>query len=207
MKICGINTLESLKAVLSTEANAVGFVTGVPESPRNISLKKALKLRRKVPKKVKTVLVMVPSSLQEVNHAVKNIQPNLIQLHGISFDTSMIGIPVIRAVNNKTRLKRAMKTANSCEYLLLDSYHKKLHGGTGITQDLLFAKKFIKKLYPSPVILAGGLNPSNVSEAIQLTNAYGVDVSSGVESIPGVKDTCKIRDFVKEAKKMEKIDK
>lgn len=207
MKICGINTLESLKAVLSTEANAVGFVTGVPESPRNISLKKALKLRRKVPKKVKSVLVMVPSSLQEVNHAVKNIQPNLIQLHGISFDTSMIDIPVIRAVNNKTRLKRAMKTANNCEYLLLDSYHKKLHGGTGITQDLLFAKKFIKKLYPSPVILAGGLNPSNVSEAIQLTNAYGVDVSSGVESIPGVKDTCKIRDFVKEAKKMEKIDK
>ena len=200
VKICGINSNKSLEAVVSAGADAVGLVIGVPRSPRNISLLQAKELRRRVQSSVKSILVMVPRDLDTVIHAIKYVKPDMVQLHNIDFNTSNLDVPVIRAINNRTGLEKSQRIASECDLLLLDSYHKDKYGGTGKSQDLDCAERVIKQLAPHPVILAGGLNPGNVSEAIRRTNPYGVDVSSGVEKSPGGKDAEKIRAFVEAAR-------
>jgi len=200
VKICGITSVQALDAVISTEADAIGFVIGVPDSPRNLSLYKARELRKRVPDGVKSIIVMVPDSLKEVLDAIHYIEPDMIQLHNSNFDTSPIEIPIIKSLNQRTCLFEARQLASTCDLLLLDSYHDKLYGGTGQLQDLRYSKIIIQRLKPQQVILAGGLTPGNVSEVIKHTEPYGVDVSSGVESSPGIKDAKKICDFVKKVK-------
>ena len=200
VKICGIKSRQALEATASGGADAVGFVVRVPSSPRNLTLDEARDLRLEVPSGVKTVLVMVPGSLYDVIQAIEYVQPDLVQLHGVGFDASKIPLPVIRGVTNRTPHEETQRIASNCDIILLDSHKEGTQGGTGLPMDLEYSKIFIKRTSPRPVILAGGMRPDTVAEVIRVAKPFGVDVSSGVESSPGVKDPEKIRAFIAAAK-------
>ncbi|MFH1180332.1 MAG: phosphoribosylanthranilate isomerase [Candidatus Bathyarchaeota archaeon] len=201
VKICGIKSRQALEAAVSGGADAVGFVVGIPSSPRNLTLDEARDLRQEAPDEVKTVLVMVPQSLDEVIHVINYVNPDLVQLHGVEFDASRISVPVIRGVTNKTPHEEVQRIASNCDIILLDSHKEGVHGGTGFPLNLDYSKNFIERIKPHPVILAGGMRPDTVEEATCFARPFGVDVSSGVESSPGVKDPKKIRAFIAAAKR------
>ena len=200
VKICGIKSRQALDAASSCGADAVGFVVGVPSSPRNLTLDEARDLRLEVPSGVKTVLVMVPGSFYDVIQAVEYVQPDLVQLHGVGFDASKVPVPVIRGVTNRTPYEKVQKIALNCDIILLDSYKYGAQGGTGLPQDLDYSKIFIERTSPRSVILAGGMRPDSVAEVIRVARPFGVDVSSGVERSRGVKDPEKIEAFIAAAK-------
>jgi phosphoribosylanthranilate isomerase len=208
VKICGITRKEDLDAAVAAGADAVGFVVGVASSPRNIALEKAEKLIRQVPPFVKSVLVMVPASLEELVETCKALNPDAVQIHGEKLqdvddvreklpNTLLIG--AVKA-NPTNAVDNAAKAAKMFDALLLDSFVQEKHGGTGAIHDWNLSLHIKQVIHPKPLILAGGLNPENVAEAVRTVEPYAVDVSSGVERQPGVKDNRKMVEFVKNAK-------
>ncbi len=208
VKICGITREEDLKMVLDLGADAVGFGVGVPLSPRNISLEKAEKLIKLVSIFVKSVLVMVPLNTDEILKACRKLRPDAVQIHGEKvFDVSALreklpNMVFIRAVNANSidALEAALEASKSFDAVLLDSLTQGRHGGTGIVHDWNLSKRVNQVIHPKPLILAGGLKPENVKDAICKVKPYAVDVSTGVESSPGIKDPEKVSAFIEEAK-------
>jgi phosphoribosylanthranilate isomerase len=208
VKICGITRKEDLDAAAAAGADAVGFVVGVASSPRNISLTEAETLIRQVPPFVKSVLVTVPESLTELAETCEALNPDAVQIHGENLQDvgsvrgklpNMLTIGAVKA-NAAGAVEDAVKTAKVFDAVILDSFVQGKHGGTGIIHDWKVSKRIKQVVYPKPLILAGGLNPENVAEAVRTVEPYGVDVSSGVERQPGVKDNQKMVEFVKNAK-------
>ena len=207
VKICGITRKEDLDAAAAAGADAVGFVVGVPSSPRNITLEKDEKLIRQVPPFVKSVLVTVPRGIDDFE-TYKKLNPDAIQIHGENLHAATsvrLKIPntlLIGSVNANVAndLNVASKTAKLFDAVLLDSFAEGRYGGTGIVHDWELSKRLKQAIYPKPLILAGGLNPENVAEAVRTVEPYAADVSSGVERQPGVKDHKKIIEFIKNAK-------
>jgi phosphoribosylanthranilate isomerase len=180
VKICGITRKEDLDAAAATGADAVGFVVGVASSPRNLSLTEAEKLIRQVPPFVKSVLVAVPSTLEELAKTCEQLNPDAVQVHG----ENLQDVGAVRDKLPSTLLIGAVK-ANP----------------TGaVDNDWNVSKRIKQVIHPKPLILAGGLNPENVAEAVRTVEPYAVDVSSGVERQPGIKDHQKMVEFVKNAK-------
>jgi len=214
VKICGITRKEDLDAASALGADAVGFVVGVPSSPRNLSLKEAEKLIKRVPVFVKSVLVTVPKSIDEVLEIYEKLNPDVIQVHGENIPSTPIlrkklpRTPLIGAVNAKSpnAFETAVKTSKSFNAVLLDSSVGGRHGGTGIIHDWELSRRVRIKIHPKPLILAGGLTPENVKDAIRTVQPYAVDVSTGVESQLGIKDPEKISAFIKNAKEVETFD-
>ena len=206
MKICGITRKEDLDAAAAAGADAVGFVVGVASSPRNIALEKAEKLIRQVPPFVKSVLVTVPKSIDEFEKYEK-LNPDAIQIHGENLHAAAsvrLKIPntlLIGAVNaNLANVLDVVSRTAIFDAVLLDSFADGRYGGTGIVHDWELSKRVKQVIHPKPLILAGGLNPENVAEAVRTVQPYAVDVSSGVERQPGIKDHQKIVEFIKNAK-------
>ena len=207
VKICGITRKEDLDAATSAGADAVGFVVGTTASPRNISLEKAEKLIRQVPPFVKSVIVTVPNSINDLR-TYEKLNPDAIQIHGETLPfaaavrKSLPNIPLIRAVNvNPTCvLGTASEASKIFDAVLVDSFAKGRFGGTGVVHDWELSKSVKQVIHPKPLILAGGLNPENVADAVRVVQPYAVDVSSGVEQQPGIKDHQKMVDFIKNAK-------
>jgi len=207
VKICGITRKEDLDAAVAAGADAVGFVVGVASSPRNIALEKAEKLIRQVPPFVKSVLVTVPKSVDEFE-IYEQLNPDAIQIHGENLHAAAsvrLKIPntlLIGAVNANLAnvLNVVSRTAKIFDAVLLDSFADGRYGGTGIVHDWELSKRVKQVIHPKPLILAGGLNPENVAEAVRTVQPYAVDVSSGVERQPGIKDHKKIIEFIKNAK-------
>jgi phosphoribosylanthranilate isomerase len=207
VKICGITRKEDLDAAVAAGADAVGFVVGVASSPRNIALEKAEKLIRQVPPFVKSVLVTVPRGIDDFEMYEK-LNPDAIQIHGENLHTAAsvrLKIPntlLIGAVNAKlaNALDVVSKPAKIFDAVLLDSFANGRYGGTGIVHDWELSKRVKQAIHPKPLILAGGLTPENVAEAVLTVEPYAVDVSSGVERQPGIKDHKKISNFIKNAK-------
>jgi phosphoribosylanthranilate isomerase len=207
VKICGITRKEDLDAAAAAGADAIGFVVGVASSPRNIALEKAEKLIRQVPPFVKSVLVTVPRGIDEFE-TYEKLNPDAIQIHGenlhaaASVRLKIPNIPLIGAVN--AHLANALDVVSRASKLfdavLLDSFADGRYGGTGIAHDWELSKRIKQAIHPKPLILAGGLNPENVAEAVRTVEPYAVDVSSGVELQPGIKDHKKIIEFIKNAK-------
>jgi phosphoribosylanthranilate isomerase len=208
VKICGITRKEDLEAAAAAGADAVGFVVGVAYSPRNLSIAAAEKLMRKVSPFVKTVLVTVPTSLEELKETCQALNPDAVQIHGDSLqdsgavrdklpNTLMIG--AVKA-NSTDAVGKAVRAANTFDAVILDSFADGKHGGTGVVHDWNVSRRIKQVIYPKPLILAGGLNPENVAEAVRTVQPYAVDVSSGVEQKPGIKDYLKMVEFVKNAK-------
>jgi phosphoribosylanthranilate isomerase len=207
VKICGITRKEDLDAAASAGADAVGFVVGVVSSPRNLLLTEAERLLRHVPPFVKSVTVTVPRSINDFA-AYEKLNPDAIQIHGenlyaaASFRLKLPNTLLIGAVNTQRTndLDVVSRAAKLFDAVLLDSFVDGLYGGTGVVHDWELSKRVRQVIHPKPLILAGGLNPENVAEAVRTVEPYAVDVSSGVERQPGIKDHKKIIEFIKNAK-------
>ena len=197
IKICGITRLEDALAAADAGADALGFIF-YRKSPRNMSMKAVAKIVQALPPFIETVGVFVDESAERVNRVAEACGLARVQMHGgeSAAFCKRLGRPVIKAV----RVKDAGSLASLASYrvsgFLLDAHKEGVPGGTGHTFDwdlALAAKRH------GPVILAGGLSPDNVALAIRRVRPYGVDVVSGVEAAPGIKDHGKLCAFIRAA--------
>ena len=210
VKICGITREEDLAVAVAAGADAVGFIVGVPSSPRNLTLERAERLLKQVPVFVDRVVVTVPESVDSLVKIYSRLRPTAIQIHGEKqSETSIIrkktcGARLIKTVYVKigNTAERARTDSKAFDAIVLDSFSSGQYGGTGMVHDWTLSKQIKQIIAPTPLILAGGLKPENVEEAILTVQPYAVDVASGVESWPAVKDPRKVYAFIKNAKEI-----
>ncbi len=203
VKICGLTSEEAIDAALEQGADMTGFVF-YPRSPRHLSMNDAARFAHRVGSRARRVLLLVDPDEALLATAMKLIDPDIFQLHGgesperVAAIRERTGRPVMKAIGvaEAADLAAVARYEPVCDFLLLDAKpgpEAKRPGGNGATFDwsLLRGLKTRK-----PWLLAGGLDPSNVAEALALTGAPGVDVSSGVEASRGVKDPDKVAAFI-----------
>jgi len=207
IKICGLRTPETLDVALESGANQVGFVFFAP-SPRNLGLEAARPLGQRVAGRAGKVALTVDANDDTLAAIVAALKPDMLQLHGtesperVAVVRSKFGLPVMKALPIATRadLSPIRQYASVADRLLFDARAPQdatRPGGLGKPFDwTLLAGLRITV----PYMLSGGLDAGNVAEAIRITGAPGVDVSSGVESRAGVKDPSKIRAFIRAAR-------
>ena len=197
IKICGIKHLNDALKAVECGADAIGLIF-VEKSPRYVSLTEARVIAESMPPFVTVVGLFMNASAETVREALKVVPLNLLQFHGeespeFCDQFEVPYIKVLRMRDNANIVAFAQDYPNAAG-ILLDSYHKDAGGGTGQSFDW----DLIPDDVPLPLILAGGLNPENVASAIEAVKPYAVDVSSGVESEPAIKDHEKIEQFIKE---------
>lgn len=207
VKICGLKTPETLKSAIDAGADWVGFVF-FPKSPRHVTLELAVELGHYAGSHVKKVALVVDAddaALDDIAHA---LNPDIFQLHGhesperVEAIKTRYGRPVMKALGiaDAGDLEAARAYVASADWLLLDAKPPKnavLPGGNGVAFDWhLLAGLDLEK----PFMVSGGLDPANVGMAIAISRPAGVDVSSGVETAPGMKDPEKIRAFIAAAR-------
>ena len=214
VKICGITHEEDLKAAVAAGADAVGFLVGVPTSPRNLTLERAKTLLRQVPVFVDSVVVTAPESISGLAEICEKLKPSAIQMHG----KKSFGALEVRVKIKDTRLIKTVYVTHNAlnetgveklklfDAVLLDSLIKGQYGGTGRVHNWNLSKQIKEAVAPLPLILAGGLKPENVKKAVQTVQPYAVDVASGVELRPGIKDHEKVQAFVENAKELKLPD-
>lgn len=195
IKICGITNIDDALVACELGADAIGFVFA--ESPRQVSLEEAATIADQLPPFVKAVGVFTAEN-PRVAAVAEWVPLDLIQLHGDQteqFAEWLGAMRVIRGVRIKdeTSLKWLKKWEHAAAYVL-DTWSAKQKGGTGKTFNWDFAVR--AKEFGKPLMLAGGLTPENVAEAVRAVRPYAVDVSSGVESFPGKKDHKKMKEFI-----------
>ena len=194
VKICGITRLEDALEACRLGADALGFVFH-KTSPRYIAPEKAAEIIRNVPGLVTTVGVFVDLPARELDHIAKITGLDRAQLSGQESPEYCrnLGVNWIKGfrLSSKSDLKKISEYETGGD-ILLDSYVKGVPGGTGETFNWEWAAMASTH---GRVILAGGLNAGNVAEAIRTASPYAVDVSSGVESAPGIKDHAKLAAF------------
>lgn len=198
VKICGITQIEQGKAIVNLGADSIGFIC-VPESPRYVTPDRLKAIADSLPSKTVKVGVFANHGVIEIISVVEQAHLSAIQLHGAESpefcrQLRQVIRPEIELIK-ALRLKSAASLAQTSAYLdcvdtlLLDAYHPLMLGGTGHTinwQDLAQFKPAI------PWLLAGGLTPNNIGEALSHLQPDGVDLSSGVERSPGDKDLAKV---------------
>jgi phosphoribosylanthranilate isomerase len=200
VKICGLTREDDLRMAISAGADAVGLLVDVPvDSPREIDRNRAAELARKVPPFVTTVLVTMPERPEHAVDLAGTVEPDAVQVHGMSvgdlaYLTTNVDANVVRAID-ATR-EQPEHYDGVADALLLDAGKA---GGTGQTHDWERARRVVDSL-ETPVVLAGGLTPENVSEAVGTVEPFAVDVASGVESNGGEKDAAAVESFVGNAK-------
>ncbi|MEM1557782.1 MAG: phosphoribosylanthranilate isomerase [Thermoproteota archaeon] len=209
VKICGITRVEDLELAVNAGADFVGFVVNVPSSPRNLKHDAAARLISAIPTSIKSVVVTVSRNLEDLN-SVMQLGADYIQLHGepsllTRFAEEARGKRVIGAVNARlpNALDLAVEYSKLFEMVLLDSSTDNGLGGSGKTHDWRLSRIIRDRLQPKPLVLAGGLTPENVATAVNIVKPYAVDVSTGVEARPGVKDPEKVLTFIRRAKEAE----
>ena len=199
VKVCGTTSLKDALLAVDNGADAVGFIF-YKMSPRNVSQKDAKEIIAELPPFIETVGVFVNETSDKVNRIAEQCRLTAVQLHGE--ESPALCRRVKRKIIKAFRVKNASSLKNISTYdvsgFLLDSYNDESRGGTGQLFDWNLALRVKKQ---GPVILAGGLNPYNVYTAIHRVQPYGVDVCSGVESSPGVKESKKIKEFIKSVRR------
>jgi phosphoribosylanthranilate isomerase len=205
VKICGVRTPAILEAAISAGADFIGLVV-FPKSPRNVALEQAGALAEAARGTVRTVAVMVDPDDALMGEVIETVHPDLLQLHGaetperVAAIKAQTGLPIIKAVPvaEAKDVSDASAYMGIADEILFDAKPVPgavLPGGNGVPFDwraLVTARP--------PFALSGGLNPENVGEAIRLTGATLVDVSSGVETTPGVKDAGLVKQFIQAAR-------
>ncbi len=207
VKVCGLSTPQDVASAARAGAAYAGFVF-FPKSPRNVSLEAAASMAAHVPVGLCKVALTVNASDAELDALVDAVPLDMLQLHGgesavrVAEVKSRYGLPVMKAIGvaDAADLAQIDLYSDVADQLLIDAKPPKdadLPGGNGLVFDwrLLASRKYWRK----PWMLAGGLTPENVAEAIRMTGARQVDVSSGVETAPGQKDAEKITAFVSAA--------
>jgi len=207
VKICGLTTPEALDAALDERADMVGFVF-FPLSPRNVSMETARTLGARVQGRAGKVALSVDADDELLTDIVRALSPDVLQLHGTESPARVaavkrrFGRPVMKAVAvaAKVDLAVAADYAAVADRLLFDARAPReatRPGGLGKPFDW----RLLEGLDPGlPFMLSGGLDAGNVADALRVTRAPGVDVSSGVESVPGKKDPDKVRAFIRAAR-------
>jgi len=207
VKICGLSTPSSVEAALAAGADMVGFVF-FAKSPRHVSLAVAQKLGRQARGRAKVVALTVDAGDDSLAEIVEALAPDLLQLHGkesparVAEIAEAFGVATMKAIGVAASgdLVAAKDYARAADMLLFDAKpgkNAKLPGGNGQPFDW---RLLAGVTHEQPYLLSGGLDVANVAEAIALSGAMGVDVSSGVESAPGVKDNAKIAAFIARAR-------
>ncbi len=204
IKICGLSTPETLTAAIEAGADFVGLVFYEP-SPRHVEIEVAKYLASQIPDSIDIVGLFVNPNDQTLQEVLNEVPLSMIQLHGgerperVSEIKNTFKLPIIKAlhVENSDDLKKVAGYEDVADWFLFDAKPETLPGGNGKTFDWGLLQNFECK---KPWMLAGGLTPENVTDAIQQTNPSAVDISSGVESSAGVKDIHKIQSFISAAK-------
>ena len=199
VKICGITTPEQALMVQQAGADALGLVI-YRKSSRYVDLRQAVAIRAAIASDVLCVVLLVNADKEFVKQVIAEVKPDLLQFHG---DESaefcqQFGFPYIRALRMRDDLNipAEAKAHRSAHSLLFDAWHPGQYGGTGESFD--WARLPRERNFN--LILAGGLTPDNVAQAVVAVTPDMVDVSGGVESAPGIKDPLKVRDFIQRAK-------
>jgi phosphoribosylanthranilate isomerase len=199
VKICGITRVEDALLAARAGAQAIGLIFA-PQSPRRLEPPAAARIVEALPPFVTPVALFVDQEPNEIRRIVSLVRPQLLQFHGdeppgfcVGFDLPYIKAVRVRPGVDLLQYARQYRTAKA---LLLDAFVKGNHGGTGS----VFDWTLIPREFPLPVVLAGGLDPGNVGEAIRRVRPWAVDVSSGVEAAKGVKDAAKVVAFIRGAR-------
>ena len=203
VKICGLRTVADVAAVAAAGAAYAGFVF-FPKSPRHLTFAQARELALAAPVGLAKVALTVDATDAALDEMIEAVPLDMLQLHGhetpdrVAEIRARYGLPVMKAVGvaDEGDLAAIFDYSTVADQLLIDAKppkHADLPGGTGLSVDwrLVAQRRWLR-----PWMLAGGRTPENVAEAVRLTNARQVDVSSGVESAPGVKDAARIAAFV-----------
>ncbi|HUN96635.1 MAG TPA: phosphoribosylanthranilate isomerase [Bradyrhizobium sp.] len=212
VKICGLSTPETLEVALQAGADMVGFVF-FPASPRHISLETARELGRRAESRAVKVALTVDADDATLANIVDTLRPNILQLHGVESVARLrdikqtFGLPVMKAipVERPEDLATLAGYAAAADRILFDARAPKgatRPGGLGAVFDWRLLEKLDLRL---PFMVSGGLNADNVADAVRITRAGGVDVSSSVERAPGVKDPELIRAFIRAARATEEL--
>jgi phosphoribosylanthranilate isomerase len=213
VKICGIKTEKDLQIAIDAGADAVGFITEVPvDSPRKISLAEASRLIKKVPVFMTSVLVIMPENAEQAIKMINIAKPAVVQIHNALPLSELVKIretgvkilktiPVTQYADIEMLLDLIRELSGIVDAVLLDTALDGKSGGTGVPHNWEISSEVVLKA-GMPVILAGGLKPENVKDAIRCVRPYAVDTASGVET-DGRKDELKITDFIKNARMHE----
>jgi phosphoribosylanthranilate isomerase len=207
IKICGLSTVGAINAAAKAGATHIGLVH-FDKSPRHVSLEQAAALRMQAPPSLKVVLLLVNAEPALTEQALQMVRPDVVQFHGsetpewlnIIRQHSKAHIWKAIGLKNRQTLVNSDRFDDVVDMLLYDAPAQELPGGTGTRVDWTLLTQFEHRI---PWGLAGGLSPDNVVEALRTTKAPLVDVSSGVESAPGVKDVDKIAAFCKAVRDYE----
>jgi phosphoribosylanthranilate isomerase len=211
VKICGVKTPEALEVALESGADLTGFVF-FPPSPRNLGLEAAKRLGAQVKGRAGKAALTVDANDEMLLGIVEALKPDLLQLHGketperVATVRSRFGVPVMKVlpIAERSDLSPIREFANVADRLMFDARPPQdatRPGGLGRTFDWMLLTGIDPKIN---FMLGGGLDASNVAQALAITNAPGVDVSSGVERAPGEKDLDKIREFIRVARAAER---
>ncbi|WP_290812782.1 phosphoribosylanthranilate isomerase [Halovivax sp.] len=205
VKICGLTREADLAAAVDAGADAVGFVCDVPvETPREISVARATELVAATPPFVTSVLVTMPSGPERAIELVEAVEPDAIQVHAalppgdLAYLRSRVDANLLVAVGAGD-VPAAARYEDLVDALVVDTVDADGAGGTGETHDWDRTREAAASL-STPVVLAGGLTPENVSAAVSSVTPFGVDVASGVEADGGEKDADAVGAFVRRAK-------
>jgi phosphoribosylanthranilate isomerase len=212
VKICGLSTRETLDVALQAGADMVGFVF-FPPSPRHLGLEVARELGKQAKGRASKVALTVDADDATLANIVEALQPDILQLHGKETVARLrdikqtFGLPVMKviAVETSADLAPLPGYAAVADRILFDARAPReatRPGGLGTAFDWHVLEKLDLKL---PFMVSGGLHAGNVAEAVRVTRAGGVDVSSGVERTPGIKDPDMIRDFIRAARATEEL--
>ncbi|MBZ5501334.1 MAG: phosphoribosylanthranilate isomerase [Acidobacteriia bacterium] len=202
VKICGLTNWRDARRACEAGADFLGF-NFYPGSPRYIAPAKARRIIRRLPKRIAVVGVFQDESEQSVREIARTAGLGYLQLHGDEPPAMVLRLartwPVIKAL----RVGKSFRPAQLARYkkaaaFLLDGFDRHRRGGTGKTFDWKMARR--AKRY-GRIMIAGGLNPENVGEAVRAGNPWAVDVSSGVEAAPGKKDFVRMKAFVQAARR------
>ena len=196
IKFCGLTRAEDVRLAVELGVDYVGLVFA-PNSPRRLLLGQARMLRELVPEEIAVVALVMDNTRSDIEHIVESLQPDLLQFHGSEDDAlaNSFGRPYWKAI--------AMGGQNESVFASLSDYpgaHGFLFDGHAVGEQGGSGQRFDWRRMPAstdkPFLLAGGLSPENVGLALRTARPWGVDVSSGIESAPGIKDAEKMRRFV-----------
>lgn len=197
VKMCGITRPQDGLAAATAGADAIGLVF-YGKSPRNVSLDQAGAIARALPPFVSSVALFVNPTPAEVDAVLQQVRPDVLQFHGEESPEfcRSFGVPYLKAarVRPDSDLLQFAALYADAQGFLLDAWSEAGHGGTGERFDW----NLIPASLPKPLILAGGLSPENVRQAIETVRPWAVDVSSGIEQSKGIKDAARIAAFMKE---------
>jgi len=211
VKICGITTREDAWTAIDLGVDALGFLVGLLyESEDELSAHDAGKIVETLPPFISTTLVTHRADPTDVLDLLSHVRPQVVQLHGAypleripTLRDAFPTVKVIKAVHveSEASIAAALEAARYADAVLLDTKTSARLGGTGITHDWSISRRIREALAPMPVILAGGLTPVNVADAIERVRPYAVDVNSGVSIRRGKKSPQLVGEFVQTVKR------